>query len=66
MDIKAYHYSRPTPHSHKVESKLILSLVSNPTFRDLSVGGMVLPKDTMVFPLFAEILKVTINNAFIM
>ena len=24
------------------------------------MGGMILPKDTMVFPLFAEILKVTI------
>ena len=34
--------------------------MSNIQFRDISVGGMILPKDTMVFPLFTEILKVAI------
>ena len=36
-------------------------LAPNLSFRDISVAGMILPKDTMVFPLFSEILKVAIN-----
>ena len=64
MEVQRMSNIAPTGLAHVVTrwNFNLFSNLSNPSFRDLSVGGMILPKDTMVFPLFAEILKVTIND----
>ena len=55
---KQHSANRPGPRSHKVATKTIVYTCLSYHFRDLSVSGMILPKNTLVFPLFAEILKV--------
>ena len=52
--------NRPEPCSDKVQPRLILTIGWHFIFRDISVGEVILPKNTIVNALFVEILKVTI------